>query len=85
MTESKCESSSVNPLKLQGFAQASFILMCFDKGMHQKDIVKLFDGDRQLVELWKFFLTHNGWMERTGKGWKATIKGAARIHENGFA
>jgi hypothetical protein len=32
-------------------------------GMDDIDITELFQGDKQLVDIWKYFLTHNDWIE----------------------
>ena len=31
--------------------------------MDDIDITELFQGDKQLVDIWKYFLTHNDWIE----------------------
>ena len=51
------------------------MLKCFEEGKDESDIIQLFQGDEQLVEIWKNFIIHNHWMnERDGK-WEATPKG----------
>lgn len=44
-------------------------------GMTDSDIIDLFKGDKQLVEIWKSFMIHNHWMEKPDGKWIVTTKG----------
>ncbi|HEV8404921.1 MAG TPA: hypothetical protein VGQ13_03340 [Nitrososphaera sp.] len=44
-------------------------------GLPERGIIDLFQGDRQLVEIWKAFLIHNRWMEHPDGKWIITDKG----------
>jgi hypothetical protein len=44
-------------------------------GLSGSEIIDLFQGDKQLVEIWKAFLIHNRWMEHPDGKWIITDKG----------
>ena len=75
------ERERVKPQELTGLRQAVFILKCFCEGKEEAEIIRFFDGDRQVVEMWRCFLIHNQWMEKPDGKWIATRKGEERIEQ----
>jgi len=70
-----------DPTSLRGLGQAVFIAKCLCKGVKEDQIIKLFHGDKQLVEMWLNFLRHNRWVEyslRTDR-WSLTVKGREKV------
>jgi hypothetical protein len=55
--------------------QAIFILKSLRDGKSEQEIVDLFEGDKQIVEIWTSFLAHNKWMEHPDGKWEVTTKG----------
>ncbi|HEX7031992.1 MAG TPA: hypothetical protein VF172_03230 [Nitrososphaera sp.] len=43
--------------------------------MSESEIVELFRGDEQLVDIWRSFLLHNHWIEQVDGKWAVTKKG----------
>ena len=66
---------NVNPLQLTGLKQAIFVLKCMEDGMKESENVELFQGDKQLVDIWKNFLIHNEWINQADSKWEVTDKG----------
>jgi hypothetical protein len=63
-------------LKLDGLAQAIFILKAFGNGQSEQQIVDTFEGYFRLVKMWKSFLIDIQWMELSdGDKWKVTDRG----------
>ena len=60
---------------MKGLTQAIFILKALHEGKSEKEIVELFEGDVQIVEIWTSFLVHNRWMEHPDGKWEVTPKG----------
>lgn len=50
----------------------------------REEIIELFGGDTELIDSWRLFFVHNGWLKRFGDGYRASGKGAARISELRF-
>jgi len=69
-------TSIINPLKLSGLKQAAYVMECLVRKESEEQIAGALGGDGQLVELWKSFLKHNGWMMQTPRGYSVTSKGA---------
>jgi hypothetical protein len=44
--------------------QATYILRCLEKGQTEQEIIKDFEGDAQLVEIWTNFLRDIHWVQR---------------------
>ncbi len=77
-------SNSIDVSGASGLKQATYVLKFLCEGENETQIADRFNGDLQLVRMWKCFLTHNRWMEkdieskRTGileEHWRATAKG----------
>lgn len=49
---------------MSGLRQAIFILQCIDGGKTQNELIKMCDGDKQLVTLWIEFMTELKWLEK---------------------
>ena len=75
MPTSPLQGDKVNPLQLTGLKQAIFVLKCMHDGITESEIVDLFHGDKQLVEIWKGFLIHNHRMAQPDGKWIVTAKG----------
>jgi hypothetical protein len=58
------QSAKINPLRLHGLRQAIYILKCLEKGQTEQEIIKYFEGDSQLVELWINFLLDIHWIQK---------------------
>jgi len=77
--------NKVNPRELIGLRQAVFVLCCKLNGMTNSKIVELFQGDRQLVQLWMSFMRHNEWIrhdkltDHSDDKWVVTDKGKEMI------
>ena len=52
-----------------------FVLHCMHEGMSDPEIVELFKGDKQLVDIWKSFILHNHWMQQVDGKVELTDKG----------
>jgi hypothetical protein len=59
---------TANPLSLRGLNQAIFIMRYIDLGKSKQEIVKRFNGDEQLVDLWISYMRHNHWLESNNTG-----------------
>lgn len=73
-----------HPLGLKGLRQAIYIFRELELGRTTDGLVKDFDGDQQLVDIWLSFLLHNRWIEQKGGQFVATEKGrgwAKKLHE----
>lgn len=55
---------NINPVNLRGLKQALFVLHSLEQGKSSQQIIKYFDGDTQLVEIWTNFLIHNHWIKK---------------------
>ena len=66
---------------MKGLAQALHVLKRLDEGKSRDEIVKEFDGDEQIVEIWTSFLAHNGWMSHPDGRWEVTAKGKMWIEK----
>ena len=49
--------------------------------MTEEEVIEKFDGDTQIVEIWKSFLIHNGWMNHPDGKWEVTPKGKGWIQK----
>ena len=67
----------IDPKNLRGLKQAEFIAEHLCNGIKEEQIVRLFHGDKQLVDIWVSFLMHNHWIEHNeaAKEWIMTAKG----------
>ena len=55
-------------------------------GMKESEIVELFGGDMQLVMLWRSFIIHNKWINKsptTDGKWEITNKGKEMVKKYG--
>lgn len=59
------------------------MLKCFEEGKDEKDIIDLFEGDKQLVGIWRAFLIHNDWMSHPDGKWLVNDKGKEWIRKFG--
>ena len=48
---------------------------CLVRHNDEKEIVRELGGDKQLLDMWKSFLKHNGWIIECAEGWSNTPKG----------
>ena len=60
---------------MSGLTQAIYILKALEDGKSETEIVELFGGDKQIVDIWMNFLVHNHWMEHPNGKWQVTPKG----------
>lgn len=65
----------IDPVQLAGLKQAVYVMGCLARGHSDEEITRTFEGDEQLVEMWKSFLKHNQWMTESIEGWSITTKG----------
>lgn len=71
--------------RLSGLKAANYILNCVIRGESKDEIVKQFEGDEQLVDIWMSFIKHNHWIEQNefqewfvtekGKSWASKLDG----------
>ena len=64
----KDSKKKISPLEFTGIRQAVFVLSCMQNGMSESEIAELFEGDRQLVKLWRSFIIHNKWVNQSPNG-----------------
>jgi hypothetical protein len=65
----------IDPVQLEGLRQAAYVMGCLARGHSDEEITRKFEGDEQLVDIWKSFLKHNQWMTESIEGWSITPKG----------
>jgi predicted transcriptional regulator len=58
----------MNPSRLSGLKCAVYLLDDVTKNESRDEIVKKFDGDEQLVDIWVSFIRHNHWIEQKESG-----------------
>jgi hypothetical protein len=72
---SRSDKKAIVPADLKGLTQAIFVLKALQDGKSENEIVDLFKGDQQIVQIWTSFLAHNHWMEHPDGKWEVTPKG----------
>jgi hypothetical protein len=68
----------VTSSKLSGLKCAVYLLDCIIRDESKTEIVRKFDGDEQLVDMWMSFIRHNYWIaQKNGSNhqWVMTEKG----------
>ena len=53
---------------LRGLKQALYVSHRVGEGQNNDQIIREFDGDSQLVEMWTNFLVHNHWIKNNKLG-----------------
>jgi hypothetical protein len=57
-----------HPVRLRGLRQAIYILDQLEEKGDTEEIAKDFEGDEQLIKIWRSFLLHNHWIEHDELG-----------------
>ncbi|HEU4605112.1 MAG TPA: hypothetical protein VFS46_02620 [Nitrososphaera sp.] len=65
----------IDPMRLAGLKQATYVMQCLIKGQSKEDITVALGNDEQLVNMWISFLRHNHWIDEGLNGWSITAKG----------
>lgn len=65
----------INAIELVGLKQAAYVLHSLVEGQNKDDVVKKFEDDEQLVDMWMLFLKCNHWMVNSSGIWSVTSKG----------
>lgn len=68
---------AVKSSDLGGLKKAMFVLQCLDRGQTRQQIVKLLNGDEDLVDVWISFLMQYDWIKQETESdeWSVTSKG----------
>jgi hypothetical protein len=57
------------------------VLKCREDGIDESEIVGLFQGDKQFVEIWKNFIIDNQWINQADSKFEITEKGKELIRK----